>query len=345
MLYDTVVTRVRGPIVAELQKVCRIENLQVSGKKAELQERIRAKATEYYNHRLEDSLRLLDERLRNPHSANFAAPRPQFTFKPSPFYKCERRLGQLVLPLSKEHRNTSHLTFTLSQEDVIALQAPNSTSRILLYASAKSAKDTPYQLLDLQFPTQMEIRVNDNEVKANTRGMKNKPGTTKPVDITSFTRRKLDVVNKLTITYALTQTLYNVYIWLSNKQSIAELKAEVAKRIIPKNRTLADLSAKADDTDIITTSTIMKLKDPVSFMRIQIPCRGSSCEHLGCFDLETYLSMQEQAPQWECPLCSKKAPFSDLAVDEYVNCGVLKSEANSTPIQICSGNSAKDIFI
>ena len=58
---------------------------------------------------------------------------------------------------------------------------------------------------DVAFPTQAEIRVNEDEVKANLRGIKNKPGTTRPVDITSMLRLKVpSYKNKVTFRYALT---------------------------------------------------------------------------------------------------------------------------------------------
>jgi E3 SUMO-protein ligase PIAS1 len=313
-LYPSVNSKIDTLIVADLQKVCRIEGLPVSGKKAELQTRLKTRSKYYFDNRSEDNLRNFNDRLQNPNSMTSRQP---FLFRPSPFYAFDRRLGQLHLPISKEHRNAATTTLSLTQQDITALQN-NTNMRVLVYSAAKLTSALPGQLLDISFPQQLEIRVNDHEVKANTRGIKNKSGTTKPVDITPFLRKRADSTNKLTVTYALTDKVFTVYIWLSKKQTIEELKAEVVKKVIRKERTLGDIRAKADDTDIITTSTNMKLKDPVSFMRIQIPCRGSSCEHVGCFDLETYLSMQEQAPQWECPLCSKKAPFADLAVDEWV---------------------------
>jgi hypothetical protein len=62
----------------------------------------------------------------------------------------------------------------------------------------------------------------------------------------------------------------------------------------------------------------MSLKDPVSQMRIKIPCRGYNCTHMQAFDAETYLQMQEQAPLWACPICNKPTPFEDVAVDQCV---------------------------
>jgi E3 SUMO-protein ligase PIAS1 len=58
---------------------------------------------------------------------------------------------------------------------------------------------------DIAFPHQSEIKVNGGEIKANLRGLKNKPGSTRPVDITKELR--LNIVaynNNVEMTYALT---------------------------------------------------------------------------------------------------------------------------------------------
>lgn len=58
---------------------------------------------------------------------------------------------------------------------------------------------------DIAFPHQSEVKVNGGEVKANLRGLKNKPGSTRPVDITKELRLKvLHYTNNVELTYALT---------------------------------------------------------------------------------------------------------------------------------------------
>lgn len=58
---------------------------------------------------------------------------------------------------------------------------------------------------DIAFPHQSEIKVNGGEVKANLRGLKNKPGSTRPVDITKELRLKVSTyTNNVEMTYALT---------------------------------------------------------------------------------------------------------------------------------------------
>lgn len=62
----------------------------------------------------------------------------------------------------------------------------------------------------------------------------------------------------------------------------------------------------------------MSLKDPVSMSRIKTPCRTTNCRHTECFDAEDFLQLQEQAPTWTCPICSKPAQWEHLVVDRFV---------------------------
>lgn len=50
-------------------------------------------------------------------------------------------------------------------------------------------------------------------------------------------------------------------------------------------------------------------------MRIQLPCRASTCTHLQCFDATTFLMMNEKKATWMCPVCDKPAPFHKLILD------------------------------
>jgi E3 SUMO-protein ligase PIAS1 len=77
--------------------------------------------------------------------------------------------------------------------------------RLLLF-SALEQPLAPYSRLDVAFPSQIEVKINDDEVKANYKGLKNKPGSTRPADITEFVRFKIaNSRNSFVVTYALTQ--------------------------------------------------------------------------------------------------------------------------------------------
>jgi E3 SUMO-protein ligase PIAS1 len=71
--------------------------------------------------------------------------------------------------------------------------------------SALEAALPPHARTDITFPAQIEVRVNGDEVRANYKGLKNKPGSTRPVDITESVRLSpANYRNTLVVTYALT---------------------------------------------------------------------------------------------------------------------------------------------
>jgi E3 SUMO-protein ligase PIAS1 len=76
--------------------------------------------------------------------------------------------------------------------------------RVMVYCAADTGLNQ-YTKSDIAFPHQVELKANLDEVKANLRGLKNKPGTTRPADVTQYIRKKPGYPNNIVLTYALTQ--------------------------------------------------------------------------------------------------------------------------------------------
>ena len=74
--------------------------------------------------------------------------------------------------------------------------------RVMIYCASDPL--SPFSFTDIAFPHQVEFKVNEDEVKANTRGLKNKPGSTRPADITKLLRIRAEYSNVMKVTYALT---------------------------------------------------------------------------------------------------------------------------------------------
>lgn len=100
-------------------------------------------------------------------------------------------------------RDTLVVKLPLHDRVIQRLQAdPN--IRVMLFGAADNTGLNPFYNNDIAFPHQVELKVNLDEVKANLRGLKNKPGTTRPVDITSYLRKVAKYENEIRLTYALT---------------------------------------------------------------------------------------------------------------------------------------------
>ena len=78
--------------------------------------------------------------------------------------------------------------------------------RVMVYCSA-DAGGTLFN--DIAFPYQVELKCNSEEIKHNLRGIKNKPGSTQPADITAFVRKRKEYRNSVELVYALTQKVSN----------------------------------------------------------------------------------------------------------------------------------------
>ncbi|KAF1851148.1 uncharacterized protein K460DRAFT_361907 [Cucurbitaria berberidis CBS 394.84] len=261
-------------------------------------------------------------------------PRPTYFFKESPFFEIrELILSNISLEASPSHRQNT--TRTLAPTDAICTRLKSDPALRLLLFSALEQPLTPVTRLDITFPSQIEVRINGEEVKANYKGLKNKPGSTRPADITDFVRiSPANHRNNIVVTYALTHKKYNLFVYMVKKFSVEELTQRIKHRnVITKQSVLNEMMEKANDPDIEVGSSVMSLKDPISTLRIKTPCRSTVCTHNQCFDAESFLQLQEQAPTWTCPICNKTISYEGLAVDQYVE-EILNKARNADQVTI-----------
>jgi len=215
-----------------------------------------------------------------------------------------------------QNRHTVKATINLNNEQ--CQRITNEGMRLLMYCGLSQGM-SPYHPVDIAFPNQIEVKVNDDDVKHNFKGLKNKLGSTKPADITDkFRTRPPSYSNQVTMTYALTSKRYSYVIYLVRYVTAAILTERIkSAKVIRKQTVLDDMNKANSDPDLEAMSTRMSLKDPISTMRIDLPVRSAVCSHNQCFDGGMFLQMMDQAPVWNCPVCNKAVTFQSLAVDEY----------------------------
>ena len=98
--------------------------------------------------------------------------------------------------------------------------------RVMIFCAADSGLNQ-FTKSDIAFPHQVELKANLDEVKANLRGLKNKPGTTRPADITNYIRKKAGYTNHVVMTYALTQKVSKQSPVLKKKVNFTNFDSEV----------------------------------------------------------------------------------------------------------------------
>ncbi|VDL87706.1 unnamed protein product [Schistocephalus solidus] len=91
-------------------------------------------------------------------------------------------------------------------------------------------------------------------------------------------------------------------------------------RVIATSETVAMVNAKLiSEDDLQSDGWIpVSLLCPLALTRIELPVRSANCDHLQCFDLSSYLTINKKRPRWCCPVCSSPAPFRGLRRDEQV---------------------------
>ncbi|KAF8471940.1 PINIT domain-containing protein [Kalaharituber pfeilii] len=331
-------------IVRQLQTILRAAGLPSSGVKKTLQERLIDRILELSRdneHEALDRLRSIiykPESVAGTHPASLGPPglpersegvphingeyRPYYPlpyysaipqgvsiahFKSSPFYSILERLSSVYpAPAMNSHRNTIKMVVNLNQNQVTALV--HKQAKALLYCGAI---DSPHNDIEVGFPAQVEVRVNDQPIpQSQLRGLKNKPGSTRPPDITHLLIKSVGAINNK---YAIVVNLVKVI-------PVEKLVDDLSKsnNRISKEAVIREMVKRNEDSDLVATSSVISLKCPLSTLRIELPVRSKVCTHVQCFDASSYLQLQQQAPTWTCPTCNKPVPFNLLVVDSYV---------------------------
>ena len=105
----------------------------------------------------------------------------------------------MMLAAMAHHRNTVSAPIRLMDDPDLEKCVNSKEYRVMMFCA-----DSLTGPQDITFPHSSEIKVNGGEVKANLRGLKKKPGSTRPVDITDNLRLRGSYVNNVEFTYALT---------------------------------------------------------------------------------------------------------------------------------------------
>ncbi|KAI8329400.1 PINIT domain-containing protein [Chlamydoabsidia padenii] len=248
-------------------------------------------------------------------------------YKPSPFYTIQARLAQAkVFPINPNTRSSRYLQFGLTpaQVQLFDERYPGDGRplyEIRFFCTDYDAQHTTHSCAkEVEFPLICEIKVNsEHTIGGNAlRGMKNKPGTTNPADLT-FACHLSTIRNTIEFVYAQTMKPFAGSIELVKRIPIPDIVKHIKEtNIISKENTLKKLEELEEDNDIVLESETISTKCPLGFTRIQTPSRSIHCQHLQCFDASTFLMMNQQTPTWCCPICNRKMESLDeVGVDEY----------------------------
>ena len=128
---------------------------------------------------------------------------------------------------------------------------------------------------------------------------------------------------------------------LNNFSVIHKTPAEQTLNIIKTRLRGSPCGALDGDVTMLSSDLAIRITDPFSSRIFDVPVRGISCEHLDCFDLETWLNTRPTknwcvcgskgancgtcpkepslTDKWKCPICGEDARPQVLRIDGFLS--------------------------
>lgn len=73
------------------------------------------------------------------------------------------------------------------------------------------------------------------------------------------------------------------------------------------------------DLEVVADSIPVSLRCPMSGSRMKVAGRFKPCVHMGCFDLDVFVEMNQRSRKWQCPICLKNYSLENVIIDPYFN--------------------------
>lgn len=296
------------------------------------------------------------QRVPNParfglHQAHLRSPTPKAN-SPSPLFYFMQGFIQPPVRLSEATRAIETLSFSWTAAEIsrMARQVTNEIGyctrsvteasktmrlRCIKWTGSELPSEHDWAISDTAWIPYSHFRFNDTGLEQRR---KVHYGKDQPIDLTHLVCEGINTLEVAIMTSSTdtTYTNYLVAIEILGFQSLNSIKEQcLSSRRIPASSVLASIRQKLsvtsaneeedDDLAIVDSSLSISLLDPFSASCIcAIPVRATSCAHIDCFDLQTFLNTRprngdvSRADAWRCPICCADARPSQLIVDGFL---------------------------
>lgn len=196
------------------------------------------------------------------------------------------------------------------------------------------------------WPRELHVYVNLSQVFKVEAPKKLKKRRDEPVDLTAYLQSgrnqiQLSVLDSTPGNFTMALTVCGS---LGNEaivSSVPYLSAQDCRERIIKIlvQTNSELFVEESQDGFVS----FDLRCPISLERIVLPARGVTCEHLRCFDLHAFVSVNRQTSninlRWMCPICSKIILPEDLVIDTFIKEIVVGTPSSEVQILIHPGTA------
>ncbi|KAF5447139.1 hypothetical protein F2P56_032711 [Juglans regia] len=183
----------------------------------------------------------------------------------------------------------------------------------------------------MQWPQYADLQVNGMPVRAINRPGSQLLGANGRDDgpiITSYTR---DGINKISLTGCDTR-IFCVGVRIVKRRTVHQILSMIPKesdgerfedslsRVCRLGGGTATDNADSDsDVEVVADYFGVNLRCPMSGSRMKVAGRFKPCAHMGCFDLEVFVELNQRSRKWQCPICLKNYALENIIIDPYFN--------------------------
>ena len=288
----------------------------------------------------------------HPPAPRVPPPRPtalqRLRFWRSPFYEPLEYVSSVVqVPEAPppSGRRQVVVAFSLAQQHKELLQDTHKY-QLRLFATTFEQYMASVSVADhaapVDFPYTCEARVNERPLGVSLRGSKKHAGCVSPPDLNRNGSITLlpGRLNRVELMYANTTSRYILVVALCRITHADALADSLKQKHFRTHTEVVErMRHSAQDDDIQTGASTLRLTCPLTYMRMKMPCRADACDHVQCFDALSFFSMNEQSPQWRCPVCHQFVAVDDLRVDGYVENILQRTPADLEAVLVESDGS------
>ncbi|GAB2285091.1 SUMO ligase siz1, variant 2 [Dionaea muscipula] len=184
----------------------------------------------------------------------------------------------------------------------------------------------------MQWPQYADLQVNGVPIRAINRPGSQLLGANGRDDGAIITPCTRDGINKISLTgcdarmfclgvrIVKRRTLQQILNMIPKEQDGERLEDALARvRRCVGGGTETENDDSDSDLEVVADSFTINLRCPMSGSRMKVAGRFKPCAHMGCFDLETFVEMNQRSRKWQCPICLKNYSLEHIIIDPYFN--------------------------
>ncbi|KAM3274168.1 hypothetical protein ACQJBY_043376 [Aegilops geniculata] len=184
----------------------------------------------------------------------------------------------------------------------------------------------------MQWPLHSDMQINGVQVRVVNRQPTQQLGANGRDDGPVLTEYCKEGPNKIVLSRS-DSRMFSLGVRIAKRRSLQEVLNLVPKEhdgekfdhALARVRRCVGGGAEADNADsdsdieVVADRVSVNLRCPMTGSRIKIAGRFKPCVHMGCFDLEAFVELNQRSRKWQCPICLKNYSLDDIIIDPYFN--------------------------